>query len=166
MSRGFPIAGGRGPVATLATVVDRSDVVAWLEGPGRRPAAGGAHPGQRLGLSAQGSGSVARVGRRLVAVTVDWMACLLISNALLGGNPWATLGVFGALHVLTLGTVGSSPGHRLLGLRLQRVGGGWAGPVPALVRTVLLCLVIPALVFDVDQRGLHDRAAGTLLIRR
>jgi hypothetical protein len=34
------------------------------------------------------------------------------------------------------------------------------------VRTVLLCLLIPAFITDRDQRGLHDRAAGTVLVRR
>jgi hypothetical protein len=33
------------------------------------------------------------------------------------------------------------------------------------VRTVLLCLAIPALIWDADLRGLHDRAAGTMLVR-
>jgi hypothetical protein len=33
------------------------------------------------------------------------------------------------------------------------------------VRTVLLCLAIPPLIFDRDQRGLHDRLAGTMLVR-
>ncbi len=106
------------------------------------------------------------MGRRLVAVTVDWLACLLVSATFFGGDAWATLGVFAALQVLTVGTVGASPGHALLGLRVQRASGGWAGPLPALVRTVLLCLVVPAVVFDRDQRGLHDRAAGTVLVRR
>jgi uncharacterized RDD family membrane protein YckC len=37
-------------------------------------------------------------------------------------------------------------------------------PVPlllALVRQLLVCLVIPPLVFRPDGRGLHDLAAGT-----
>jgi hypothetical protein len=33
------------------------------------------------------------------------------------------------------------------------------------VRTLLICLVIPAVVFDEDQRGMHDRAVGTALVR-
>jgi hypothetical protein len=33
------------------------------------------------------------------------------------------------------------------------------------VRTVLLCLAIPAFIWDRDQRGLHDRVAGTMLVR-
>ncbi len=147
-------------------MVERRDVGAWLEGPPSARERGLGHPGERLGLPDTGPRSVARVGRRLVAVSIDWLACLLISTAFFGGDPWATLGVFAALQVLTVGTVGSSPGHALLGLRLQRVTGGWAGPAPAAVRTVLLCLVLPAVVFDRDQRGLHDRAAGTVLVRR
>jgi uncharacterized RDD family membrane protein YckC len=34
------------------------------------------------------------------------------------------------------------------------------------VRTALLCLVIPAVVWDADGRGLHDKAAGTVIVRR
>jgi len=34
------------------------------------------------------------------------------------------------------------------------------------VRSVLLGLAIPALVWDSDQRGFHDKIAGTVLIRR
>ncbi len=124
------------------------------------------YPGRRLGLPAQGPGSIAGAGRRLAAVTLDWLGSLLVSNAFLDGNPWATLGVFASLHVLTVGTVGSSPGHLLLGMRVERLGGGWAGPVPAIVRTALLCLAVPALIFDADQRGLHDRVPGTVLVRR
>ena len=46
---------------------------------------------------------------------------------------------------------------------------GLDGQKPALwrvlVRTVLLVVVIPALVWDSDQRGFHDKVAGTVLIR-
>ncbi|WP_414172416.1 RDD family protein [Clavibacter tessellarius] len=35
---------------------------------------------------------------------------------------------------------------------------------PAL-RTVLLCLVVPAVVWNADQRGLHDVFSGTVLVR-
>jgi hypothetical protein len=30
---------------------------------------------------------------------------------------------------------------------------------------VLLCLVVPPLVFDRDQRGLHDKAAKSVAVR-
>ncbi len=34
----------------------------------------------------------------------------------------------------------------------------------ALVRTALIALVVPPLVFDRDGRGLHDMAAGTVVV--
>ena len=64
-----------------------------------------------------------------------------------------------------LPTIQGSPGHRLFGMRLVRLGGGWAGVWRPVVRTILLILVIPAVIWDPDQRGLHDKAAGTVLVR-
>ena len=43
--------------------------------------------------------------------------------------------------------------------------GGAPGFVSVLARTFLLCLAVPALVWDRDQRGLHDRAANTVVVR-
>ena len=43
--------------------------------------------------------------------------------------------------------------------RVQRLWTVW--PLAA----VLLCLAIPALIWDRDQRGLHDKAAQTVLVR-
>jgi hypothetical protein len=43
--------------------------------------------------------------------------------------------------------------------------GGWVGLRRPIVRTLLLVLVLPALVWDSDQRGFHDKVAGTVLIR-
>ena len=40
-------------------------------------------------------------------------------------------------------------------MRVQLVTGGWVGLWRPIVRTVLLCLVIPAVIWDADQRGLH-----------
>lgn len=122
-------------------------------------------PGRRLGRPRSGPGSVARPGRRLVAVVVDWLLAMLVSHAFLGGDPWATLLVFGLVQVLLVGTVGFAVGHFLLGMHVERVDGAWTGPWRAAVRSVLLCLAVPPLVWDRDQRGLHDRAAGTVLVR-
>jgi uncharacterized RDD family membrane protein YckC len=138
-------------------------VGSWLDGPAGAPAAG--HPGERLGRPAQGTGSVARFGRRLVGIVVDWALCLLIARWLFDANQLAPLGVLAVEHLLLVGTLGTSVGHRVAGLRVETVAGGWAGPARAAVRTALLCLVVPALVWDADQRGLHDKAAGTVLVR-
>lgn len=132
------------------------------------PGGGQAYPGERLGRPAQGPGSVGRFGRRLVGIGVDWLVALLIAGGLLrplGWGQFAPLTVLLAEHVLLVGTVGTSIGHRLVGLRVERLGGGPAGPGPAVLRSVLLCLGLPALIWDRDQRGLHDRYAGTLVVR-
>jgi uncharacterized RDD family membrane protein YckC len=97
---------------------------------------------------------------------IDWTIALLISNLLFAGNSWATLAVFAAEQILLIGTLGYSIGHRVLGIQVVRLGGAPAGPLAAVVRTLLMCLVVPAVVFDPDQRGLHDKAMNTVLIRR
>ena len=43
--------------------------------------------------------------------------------------------------------------------------GGIIGPGWALLRTLILLTVIPPLLTDRDLRGLHDRAADTIVIR-
>jgi uncharacterized RDD family membrane protein YckC len=76
-----------------------------------------------------------------------------------------TLPVFAAETYLLTALTGVTVGKRLLGIRVMRLGGGPAGFGWALVRTVLLLAVVPALVTDRDLRGLHDRAANTVVVR-
>lgn len=141
-------------------------VGSWLEGPVAATRVEGDYPGRRLGVPQTGPGSVARFGRRTVALGVDWALALLVSRGLLGGDPWATLGIFALVQSAFVGTLGGSPGHLALRLRVVRMrDGGPAGPLRALARAVLLSLAVPPLVWDRDQRGLHDRFAGTLLLR-
>ena len=78
---------------------------------------------------------------------------------------WLTLGIFSVLQVLFIPTIGGSVGHRLVGLRVVPVSGGWVGFWRPIVRTVLLAIVVPAVIWDSDQRGFHDKLAGTVLIR-
>jgi uncharacterized RDD family membrane protein YckC len=124
-----------------------------------------AYPGERLGLPESGTGSVARVGRRLAALAIDWACAVVVSIAFFAYDSLATLAVFAAVQIVFAPTLGGSPGHRITGLRLQRVDGGWVGLWRPIVRTALLVLVIPAVIWDADQRGLHDKVAGTLLLR-
>ena len=120
----------------------------------------------------RGSGSLARFGRRLVAVLVDWFICDLIAAAFLGYRlgqgglgSFKPLAIFVAMNLLLVGTLGSTMGHRLLGIRVVRVGGDSAGPLVAAIRTILLAVVIPAVIWDRDTRGLHDKLAGTVTVR-
>lgn len=80
-------------------------------------------------------------------------------------NPVATSVIFVLLQLIFIPTLGGSIGHRIVGLRVVPVMSGWVGPWRGLVRSVLLGIVLPALVWDSDQRGFHDKIAGTVLIR-
>ncbi|MFI2782351.1 RDD family protein [Streptomyces sp. ALB3] len=152
---------------------NRQAIGSWLSGPRAAAEEMGAdfgHRGERLGLPQEGPGSVAPLGRRFGALFVDWAVCMVIAYGLLArgdqqaaGN-WA-LGVFLVMSLLTVGTVGSTPGKRLLGLRVIGDDGRRLGVVRVVVRSVLLLLVIPALVWDRDSRGLHDRLARAVQVR-
>ena len=125
------------------------------------------YPGERLGLPPIGPGSVAGMGRRLAAISIDWFMSLLVAFVFTHrwGGLWPLSVFYGEVLVLTA-LQGASAGQRLLRLRVVRVGD--RGRVPFLavvVRCVLLFLVAPATIYDRDGRGLHDRAAGTVVIR-
>ena len=75
------------------------------------------------------------------------------------------LGVFALLQIIAITVMGGSIGHRLLGCYVAPVTGGWVGLWRPVVRSLLLVLVIPAIVWDSDQRGFHDKIAGTMLLR-
>ncbi|MEU0096581.1 RDD family protein [Kribbella sp. NPDC006257] len=138
------------------------------------------YPGSRLGLPELGSGSVAGWGRRVVALFADWLIAGLIASAVTGKPMWAggndfrtaQLVTFFAMSAILTGLGGGTIGHRLLGLRVIRTqpgGSGYAAQVGLLggaIRALLLSLVIPAVVYDRDRRGLHDKAAQTIVVRR
>ncbi|MEU8590740.1 RDD family protein [Streptomyces sp. NPDC048664] len=152
---------------------NRQAIGSWLSGPRAAMEDAGAdlgYRGEQLGLPQEGPGSIARPGRRLGALAVDWGLCVLIAYGLLTdgydqstGN-WALL-IFFVLGVVTVGTLGFTPGKRIFGLRVVSVDTGRVAPLRALVRTLLLCLAIPALIWDRDGRGLHDRLARTVEVR-
>ncbi len=133
------------------------------------------YPGQQLGLPREGRGSIARPGRRIAALLIDVASAGLIGFAFFStpdpitgvpfANPVATNLIFFAVQILFIPLIGGSPGHRIMGMRLELASGGWVGLWRPIVRTILLALIIPAVVFDSDQRGLHDKAVGTILVR-
>jgi uncharacterized RDD family membrane protein YckC len=126
-------------------------------------------PGERLGLPNTGRGSVGRVGRRLAAIALDWASAMLIALLFTPyesvAYTWVVPLVFAVLQIVFIPTIGGSIGHRLLGMHLVPLTGGWIGLWRPVVRTLLLMIVLPAVVWDSDQRGFHDKIAGTVLIR-
>lgn len=116
------------------------------------------------------------MGRRIGALLIDYVAASIIATGFFGYDQFALpteagltmfapMIVFAVLQILFIPTLGGSPGHRILGMRVVRYGGGWIGLWRPIVRTLLLIIVLPAVIWDADQRGLHDKAAGTILIR-
>lgn len=120
--------------------------------------------------------------RRLGAFAVDWVISVLVTflvlpydlytgegpvpSTLLGipESSWVVLGVFALLNVVLVSLTGSTVGHRLFSLQVWQVRPG-SFPLQVVVRTLLACLFVPALVVLADGRGLHDLAAGTRLVR-
>jgi uncharacterized RDD family membrane protein YckC len=136
------------------------------------------YPGKRFGLPERGPMSVAPMGRRVAAIIVDWVLCELIVSGLTrhsilsgGGDAhyyaalYGTLILFAVEVYLLTAISGLTVGKRLLGIRVIRTDGGRPGFGWALLRTVLLLFVVPALLSDRDLRGLHDRAADTIVVR-
>jgi uncharacterized RDD family membrane protein YckC len=124
--------------------------------------------GASLGLPAEGPGSLATFQSRVAAFLVDAVGAAFVAGLFtapgLPGN-WSLV-AFAAITVLTLVLVGQTPGMRLVGLRLAHPRQGERlAPWRAVVRTALLCLLVPALVVDADGRGLHDRLTDTAVVR-
>ncbi|MER5973264.1 RDD family protein [Streptomyces sp. NPDC002055] len=152
---------------------NRQAIGSWLSGPRAAAEEMGAdfgHRGERLGLPENGPGSIAPLGRRFGALFIDWALCALIGYGLLArgdlaaANNWALL-VFVVLSVLTVGTVGYTPGKRLLGIRVIAVDGTRLSLPYAVLRSALLALLIPVLIWDRDGRGLHDQLARAVQVR-
>jgi uncharacterized RDD family membrane protein YckC len=143
----------------------------WLSGLGAagvEVAPRGAWRGERLGLPESGPGSVASFGARLVAFVIDAVLSGLAAGLFTAPDPprfWSFVPL-GILYVGAVPVVGQTVGMRLLGLRVVAVGPKPKLSLPrALVRFVLLCLLVPALIGDRDGRGLHDKAAGSAAVR-
>ncbi len=127
-------------------------------------------------MPAAGPGSVASVGRRFIGLVVDCVLAELITSLFVHGggtaaqhvqtlNYWSLL-TWALITVIGTAFFGATPGMLTAGIRVVRVdGGALLLPVRAIVRAILVALIIPAVIWDRDRRGLHDRAAGTIVLR-
>jgi uncharacterized RDD family membrane protein YckC len=123
------------------------------------------YPGKRLGLPKHGPGSTGGFGARILALVIDWLPCSIAAQLLTKNPAFSALVLFAAVTVLSVGIAGRTVGHAVAGLRVALLDGRRAGFTAAVIRTMLLCLVIPPVVYNTDGRGLHDRAAGTIILR-
>jgi uncharacterized RDD family membrane protein YckC len=135
-----------------------------------------AYRGARLGLPEQGPGSLATTGQRLGAFLVDAIASGLVAalfvqfahgRGAVGHLPgsWSLIPFVLDYIVGTL-VAGRTLGMYLFGLRLVRVDRVAAvDPGRAVARTALLIILLPAVIWDRDGRGLHDRLTDTAVVR-
>lgn len=103
---------------------------------------------------------------------VDWALSQLIVIGLLdipmtggGAGAFVPLGVFALMHLLLVGTIGTTIGHRVVGIEVRGLGGGTLRPQQTLIRTLMVVLFFPAVFTASDGRGFHDKAAGSMTIR-
>lgn len=121
-----------------------------------------------------GPGSIARFGRRVGALLIDWLiayglAALAMTFGWISMTTLSTavLVVWFVLGAVSVRLFGFSPGQLVVGLRVASVDHRLhVGLGRAVVRGLLIALVLPALFTDDDLRGLHDKATGTAVVRR
>lgn len=109
---------------------------------------------------------IAPLRRRFAALVVDWILCVLLSGFLgpIGQGAWPSL-ILVVEYAFFVGLFGQTPGMRAARIRCAPLTGtGVLGVPRALLRGLLLALVIPPLIMDKQQRGLHDRAVGSVMI--
>ncbi len=73
--------------------------------------------------------------------------------------------VFAAEYIVLVSLIGRTIGMRLCGIGIMRLDGRRVSFPWVVVRTLLLVLVVPAVIYDRDRRGLHDKAAGSVVVR-
>ena len=117
--------------------------------------------------------------RRILALLVDYAACWGVMLLIYGGD-WFGSGSLPSVYLnllfvgestILIALSGGSFGQLATRLRVVRVDGSGRplDLLTALLRQVLICLVIPPLVFRPDGRGLHDmicRSATVPLVPR
>lgn len=145
----------------------------WLDGPRAALPADtdgteNHYRGERLGLPPDGPGAAAGTGRRVVAITVDWL--LATGVAFLFTAPadpgYWRLPVWAAISILAVAALATTPGQAVAGIGVARIDAeAPVGVFRAVLRVLLVFLVVPVLITDTDGRGLQDRLTQTAVIR-
>jgi uncharacterized RDD family membrane protein YckC len=108
--------------------------------------------------------------RRIIALFVDWIISTLVVIGFVGphayahdpASRWLVLGVFAVEVAVLTALAAGSFGQLLAGIRVLTTEGRPLNLLLSVVRTLLICVVIPPLIFRSDSgRGLHDLAVGS-----
>ena len=107
----------------------------------------------------------------MIGVLIDWLMSYAIAIGFFVefGEPamGAVVFLIFTVQYLTFAVLGgSTPGHRIMGLKIVRFSdGGMPTPIQALIRTGLLILIITAITFDQNGRGINERLSNTVLVK-
>lgn len=98
---------------------------------------------------------------RVGALLVDWLACYGFAAFVLQDIQHPAFGAvvivaFLVESALGVALSGGSFGQLVTRIRVYRIDGTPLPLLPAFARQLLVCLLIPPLVFRSDGRGLHD----------
>ena len=111
-------------------------------------------------------------GPRIIALFIDWLASSLVLIAIVGpsrySGPNGTVLILPVLFVeIVVFTIliGGSFGQVALKIRVRRIDGARLSPWAVLIRTLLMLLVIPPLIYKSDGRGLHDMVVDSAAVR-
>jgi uncharacterized RDD family membrane protein YckC len=114
--------------------------------------------------------------RRIAALVIDWIVSTLVTIGIVGlgdysrqggSSGWVVLGVFALEATVLTALAGGSFGQLIVRIRVLTTDGRPLSLLLALARTLLICVVIPPLIFETDTgRGLHDRWTRSAAYRR
>ncbi len=128
---------------------------------------GSSSPPEKAGALDLSKLQPANFGRRFAALLIDWALCLVVASFYADPRivAWPPVVVLILFNALFIGLFGQTPGMSLARLRAVSVVDGGAIGIPrGLLRGFLLALLVPAVIMDGDRRGLHDRAAGSIVV--
>lgn len=132
------------------------------------------YPGESLGLPESGRGALASWRARIAALLVDWGMSMVLAVFAFGvgvlrdggWRAWMILAVFFVQKSILTALAGGSFGQILAKVAVVRLDGGKLGWWRAVVRTAMVCVVLPAVVIGAERRGLDDLVLGTVVVRR
>jgi uncharacterized RDD family membrane protein YckC len=110
----------------------------------------------------------ASLGRRFLALAIDWGLAYASSGLIKGQSAHqhqlTVLAIFFAEIALMTALTQSSIGQKVVGLKVvDSATGGFVSPLRILGRSVMICLVVPA-IFTKEGRGFHDLLSNTVVI--
>ena len=116
------------------------------------------------------------LGRRFAAISLDWLSSYLIATVFFSGPGTflertthagtPALLIFFLQYFLLITLQGASAGHRIFRMRIVNYEDGQRPTIrQAFIRSALMIIVITAITYDENGRGIHERLSRTKILR-